>query len=185
MRHPFEVVTPEKRKRIFWLTLAASLVLLLVFNTTGAPLITSAAPMGIVSFELAGAPERAQAMLNAWDMSARLIAAFGLGIDYLFMVTYSMSISMAGLMAAEALRRCNWPLAQLGGPLAWGQLLAALLDAVENVALMVILLGGATSPWSWIAYWCASVKFILIFLGLVYAFFGLCAFLNSMTKRVV
>jgi hypothetical protein len=173
MNHPFEQLSPAFRKGLFWIAFAASLILIAVFGVIGEPLITPAAPSGIVSFELAGSPANAQAMLDSWDENARYYAAFGLGIDYLFMVTYSTAIALGCIWAAQVLRRLNWPLIFLGSILAWGQWLAALLDGVENAALSVVLLEAPASPWPELAAWCASIKFALIFLGLVYTFLGL------------
>lgn len=173
MRHPFEYIPPAWRKNLFWPAFAASIIFLLIFNTTGAPLITPAAPTGIVSFELAGSLAQAQAMIDSWNAQARLIAAFGLGLDYLFMLAYSTAIGLGCLMASDALRRRNWPLARLGPWLAWGQWLAAVLDGIENVALISLLIAGVSGAWPEIAWWCAAGKFALIFLGLVYAFLGL------------
>jgi hypothetical protein len=36
------------------------------------------------------------------------------------------------------------------------------------------------SPWPEIARWCATFKFILVFLGLVYAFLGVVVYLTSL-----
>jgi hypothetical protein len=47
--------------------------------------------------------------------------------------------------------------------------LAALLDATENAALIVMLWGTLVEPLPSIARWCATGKFTLIAVGLVYA----------------
>ncbi|MEW5873316.1 MAG: hypothetical protein AB1894_28915 [Chloroflexota bacterium] len=163
---------PQQRKRIFWIALVLSLTLMSLLNLVGAPLITEPAPYGIVSFELAGNPSQAQAMLDSWDGRAQLAASFSLGLDYVFMVAYALAISLGCLWAAESLRRQRWPLAWMGAPLAWLQWLAAALDGLENLGLIKILLDAPASPWPEIARWCATIKFGLIFIGLVYAFLG-------------
>ena len=45
-------------------------------------------------------------------------------------------------------------------------------DAIENVALTVSLLGGVRAPWPLVAWACASLKFALLALGLLYAVSG-------------
>ena len=184
MVHPFEYISPEWCKKLFWVSFAASLIIILVFGVIGEPLNTPAAPSGVVSYELAGSVAQAQAMLDSWDQTARLYAAFGLGFDYLFMLAYSSAIGLGCIMAAGALRKRGWPLAQFGSLLTWGQWLAAGLDALENIALTVILLVNVASPWPELARWCATFKFILIFLGLVYAFLGLAVNLAGRLNRV-
>lgn len=173
MVHPFEKIPPEWAKKLFWITFIASLLILLIFRVIGAPLNTDAAPSGIVSYELAGNVAKAQAIVDSWDQTARLYAAFGLGFDFLFMLVYSSAIALGCVMAAGVLHRYNWPLAKVGTWLAWGLWLAALMDAVENVALTVILVSKVYSPLPELAGWCATIKFNLILIGLVYSFLGL------------
>ncbi|MBN2548996.1 MAG: hypothetical protein JXB15_07560 [Anaerolineales bacterium] len=183
MHHPLENIPLEWRSKVFWLLLALTLALMVVFNLTGASLATPAAPLGIVSYELAGSPLQAQAMLDSWDQKAKLAAAFGLGLDYLFMAAYSTTVGLGCIWAGDALLRQRWPLSGLGVWLAWGLWLAAALDAIENLALTVIMLGTVASPWPEIARWCALVKFGLLFVGLVYAFLGLVVNLSGRLLR--
>ena len=158
---------------LFGVALVFLLLIFGVFRVIDAPLQTSVAPQGIVSFELAGTGARAQAMLDSWDARARLYAAFGLGLDYLFMVSYAAAIGLAAAWAGRQLgARRRWPIA-LGVALGWGLAFAALLDAVENIALTVMLLAGvADAPWPALAAVCATVKFALVLLGFLYASAG-------------
>jgi hypothetical protein len=139
-----------------------------------------------------------QQILASWDQRAQLSAAFSLGLDYVFMLAYSTTIGLACIWTADVLRRRSWPLAWVGAPLAWvgaplawvgaplawGQWLAAAFDATENIALVVILFGTVQAPWPEVARWCAIFKFSLIFLGLVYAFFGLVVSLVVKPKKM-
>jgi hypothetical protein len=185
MQHPLESIAPERRKRYFWPFLVITLVVMALLNAVSAPLTTSVAPYGIVSYELAGDVATAEAILSSWDTDARLRAAFGLGFDYLFMIAYSATIALACVWAAGIVRQRGWPLAWLGIPLAWGQWLAAGLDALENLALAVILFGAPASPWPEIARWSAIFKFALVFLGMFYAFYGLTvSLLRRLSPRV-
>jgi hypothetical protein len=127
----------------------------------------------MVSLDFAGSPQRAKAILDSWDHPAQLRAAFIQGLDFLYLLVYSTTIAIACLWAGKTLHRAGWPLASIGIPLAWGLWLAALSDAVENVALVEILFGKYNSPWPEIAAACAILKFALIFLGLVYALYAL------------
>ena len=175
MRHPLEKIPEPYRPRCFWVLLVTSGVLVLVFAVTGTSLNTAAAPQGIVSLQIAGSVTKASEMIASWDSKARLLAAFGLGVDYLFMPVYAMLFGLACIGAAQQLRRSKWPLATLGSWLAWGLWLAAIFDALENIAQMVMLLGPVVSPWPEISTVCAYMKFTLIFTGVVYAFYGVVA----------
>jgi len=173
MHHPLENIHPQNFKLYFWLFLAATLAIMAIMNVVGAPLITPQAPAGIISYELSGAVPKAEFILNSWDQNARLHAAFSLGFDYLFMLAYSTTIALACLWAGRMAQRRKWPLAGMARPLAWTQWLAALLDGIENLGLILILFGPVIDPWPVIARWCAILKFSLIFLGMIYAFYGL------------
>lgn len=183
MPHPLDFISNEKRKPLFLSFLFLTLILFAVFRVLDAPLRTLDAPNGIVSFELARTPEQARIVLSSWDehynpvlgyavtefYTAPLYAAFGLGLDYLFMPAYALALSLGILLAAS--RHAGW-FARLGAWMGWGALAAALFDAVENFALFKLLLNNIYPPWPAIAYWCATVKFTLLLLGLAYAFAG-------------
>jgi len=171
-RFPFDFIPPAWWPRFFWLLLGMAVLLMVVFGITGAPLTTTVAPFGVVSFELAGSVETMQKILASWDVNTQLRASFGLGLDFLFMEVYASMLAFGCGIAANVLRRKRWPLAALGSWLAWGVILAAGLDVIENIALTVILFGRVTSPWPEIARWCALPKFGLIFVGIVFIIYG-------------
>ncbi len=134
------------------------------FRVLDVPLQTDAAPNGIVSFELAWTPEVAQGILDSWDDGARLFAAFGLGLDYLFMPAYALSLSLGILLLKNG--RTGW-YSRLAVWMGWGAIAAALFDAVENYALGVALTGSIVSPYPEVAALCASGKFSLLLAGIL------------------
>lgn len=181
MNHPFERITTKKQTLLFLILLTVTALLLTVMNVTGAPLETAAAPSGIISYELAGTVEQASAILNSWDSYARISAAFSLGIDYLFMVAYSTLFSLACVMAAQVfLHRNGGFITILGIMLAWGQWIAAVFDAVENLSLTIMLFNEPSGLWPQLAYTMAVMKFTLILIGLAYA--AAAGFIRLMTK---
>lgn len=166
MRHPLEFIPFSNRKPLFLSLLALTLGLFAVFRTLNAPLLSDAAPAGVVSFELAGTPAAAQSILDSWDARAREFAAFGLGLDYLFMLAYGLSLALATLLAAG--RHGGW-MRPLGAAAGWGASAAALLDAIENAALWQVLQGEVTPAWTGTAALCASIKFALILFAFAFA----------------
>ena len=187
MKHPLEFVPDEFRKRLFFTFLFLTVSLFAVFRVLDQPLQTPAAPNGIVSFELAGSPLRAREITDEWKRSSLLLsavagqtdpdivnipyafAAFGLGIDYLFMPAYVLALALGALLAAE--KHSGW-FKSLGAVAGYGALVAAVFDAVENYALFQILLNRIYSPYPEIAYYCASMKFGLLIFGLLYSITG-------------
>jgi len=156
-----------------------TILLMVLLNIVGLPLETEAAPLGIITYEFAGTVERAGEILNSWNHNAQLHAAFSLGLDFLFILLYSTTIGMACVWAGQVLARDRWPLVGVAVPLAWGLWLAAILDAVENFSLIKVLYGPIASPWPAVARICAMIKFGLVFIGLIYAFYGLVAYLAN------
>jgi len=161
MSHPFQAI-PADYYLWFLVPLAVLTVLLMV--------VFQAIPLepDIVQFEL-----NAEQVIKFWDEVARIRAAFSLGLDFLFLVIYSNTIALACIGAAKVLQARQLPLVTVGTLLAWGQWLAALLDGVENIALVNILFSSVITPWSQLAKWCAISKFSLVILGLLYVGIGI------------
>jgi hypothetical protein len=165
MKHPLDFVSERVRKPLFSALLIWTLGLFIVFWFLDRPL----SPNGIVSFELARTPERASAILAGWSSLAKLYAALGSGLDYLFMPSYALSIALGVLLALK--RHGGW-FASLGIWVGWGSLAAPLFDAVENIALWETLAHGVNLTWPQIAFCCASFKFGLILIGIGFSGLG-------------
>jgi hypothetical protein len=195
MKHPLDFIPDHVRKPVFLALLFPTLGLFIVMQMLNRPLITPASPKGIVSFELARTAEQSKMIIDVWTGRITIFtdgknynaspprpgdtflynpipiiyAAFGLGLDYLFMPFYALTVAFGVLLAAG--RHKNW-LALLGAWVGWGSLAAALFDATENFALWKILLGEAGSAWPRLAAVCAMIKFGLILLGIGYVLSG-------------
>jgi len=179
-RHPFNWLSTSGQKRAFVALLVLTLAVMASLNALGRPLNTEPAPLGIVSFELAGELPRAQSMVESWGQTGRVYAGLNLGLDYLFMVAYSSCISLGCVLVAHSLSPRLSSVSSLGVLLAWAQFGAALLDAVENYALIRVLLGSQQALWPVVARWCAIPKFLIVAAGLVYV--GLGVVLGVATK---
>ena len=164
LTHPLIAIPSDKRTRAFVPLLIATLVITFLFR-----LIGPAQPT-IVDFELAGSVAKAQAIIDAWNENDRIRAGFSLGFDYLYMPVYSTTIALVCVMAAGVWKRAAWH--TIGLLLAWGLWIAAVSDATENLALLTELLGHNVAPWPQIAQICATIKFGLILLGLLYVVAG-------------
>jgi len=169
MRHPLEFISLEKRKPLFLLFLTVTILLFGIFRVLDEPLRTPAAPNGIVSFELSWSPGASGEMVRSWSEYARLLAAFGLGIDYLFMPIYALALSLGILLAAG---RHSGRFANLGAWMGWAALIAPIFDALENYGLLHSLLSPLFSLWPLVASVCATIKFTLLVVGLLYALIG-------------
>jgi hypothetical protein len=170
---PFDRCSEFARKRTLIAALVLSLVLLTAMRILDVPLRTAVAPRGIVSFELARDGSASRQILDSWNARAKIHAALSLGLDYLFLIAYAVFISMACIQVGNALQRRSPSLARLGGILAPAQFLAAILDAVENLALIFLLLN-SVRPWlPAVARGCAIIKFTIVGAGFIYIGGGL------------
>ena len=169
IQNPMHFINPENRNKVLIILLILIIFIFSIFRFLDSPLRTKAAPSGIVSYELAGSAEKTMQILTSWDSRARLFAAFGLGFDFLFLVVYATAISLACLMSSA--KHTGWFLS-LGTWLGWGSILAAGMDSIENIALWNLLIGKTASYLPQVAAWCATIKFLFIFLGILYGLVG-------------
>jgi hypothetical protein len=173
MRHPFQLISVDRLGTYLFPFVVASLAIMLTLNFINAPLQTDSAPLGIISFEFAGDIDSAEMIIDSWTSQAQKQAAFSIGYDYLFLVTYSTAIALACIWSSKFISATNTTLIQAGVLLAWGQWLAALCDGVENASLFISLVQRPISPLPEIARIAASLKFVLILFGLIYVTFVL------------
>ena len=166
-RGPFSAVTGPARK---WALVALGIsqaaltaeMLLLEWGMlrTGGP--------GIIPFEFAGTPERANRIIVRWGVDGRRFARRSLLMDYPYLANYSALHALACTTAADSLRdRGHQKRAALGPAVAWGQLAAGGFDMIENAALLAVLAGHHRIP-ARIAQASATVKFALLIAGWSY-----------------
>jgi len=171
-QHPFQWLTEVAQRRAFLALLVLTAILMVAMAYLDRPLQTAVAPWGIVSFELAGNPTQAQQILQSWDHEQKTYAGLSLGLDYLYLVSYSSTISLGCVLVARRLAIRAARLSLLGVILSWTQPAAALLDAAENYALIRILFGAQEEIWPALAWWCAVPKFAFVAAGIAYLLIG-------------
>jgi hypothetical protein len=126
--------------------------------------------------------------------AAELIARLGSGgvddarmatyLDFPLLVLYGVALSAACIVvAARAADRGSARLAAAGRSIAWLALIAAACDAVEDVAILVVLGGNVDQPWPAIASVFAAVKFGLLAVVIVYLVAGLALTLRRRVPR--
>ena len=165
------------RRRLFWAFLALTVIATVILQMVDGPLKTSAAPQGIVSFELAGTPGQSARVLGSWNETARVYAGFSLGFDYLYMLAYTITVALATLWATDLFS--GW-WRRAGVWAAWGMGVVGLADASENYFLWHLLVGnGPDSFFAW-ARRAAILKFSLLGLGILLA---VVAFLRRWADR--
>ena len=165
MIHPLTQIKPARRTHYFYPLLGLTLLLLLVMNFVGLPLNPLHHPRHRLLPFAATPPTPTQMLQLLVIRRARPRRLYPRG-----------STSSSPLPIPP---RSDWPVSWplpsssaaarpspvLGAPLAWGLWIAALLDFVENFALVILLFGWVQSPWPQIAAVCAAIKFALLLLA--------------------
>jgi hypothetical protein len=165
--HPIERWFEPSLVPLFRVSLVLSLVVMAPLAAVDASLRCPTAPLGIVSFELAGGG--AADLLAGWTEAQRRDAMLVQGLDYLFLLLYSTALASGALLVGRRARAKRPQLASLARPVAWGLTLAGLFDAVENTPMTLMLrTGAADETGAMITLGFASAKFILLLIGIPY-----------------
>jgi len=169
--HPYQKLDGERRSRLLRGLLISTGLLFAGAAAAAGPLINDAAPLGLLSFELGGSVEAARKVLNSWHDGHRIRAGFALGFDFLFMLSLTNLLALGAVQAAYRAQSESPRLTSIGSLLAWGQWFAGALWISQNLLLFTMLTGPVTSPRPEVVYWCGTIKFSLLGLGLAYILF--------------
>ena len=160
IRHPFQSLPAPIAVALFIASVVALWVL--ASKTIDRGLRVEAAPLGIISFELAGTTERARAIMGAWGNELSERAKAVQRWDYLLIVAYSTLLALLVAGVGEISRDEGF-FAELAGVFAWAVFAAGLLDVAENLALARVFEEDAAQPWPRLAQIAAGAKFTLLF----------------------
>ena len=168
-RHPLELLMPTRRTRILGALIFAGGT---VWISWIMQRIVRGISPGILAFEFAGTPANAARIIERWGVSgeARMLAQIGL--DNWFLFFYSTTIALLCVMVAIRLRPHSSRWADYGVLLAWLAWLAALLDRIENYALVQIIEGSRSYLLTTAAFGCAALKFLILSICLLYIVFS-------------
>lgn len=164
MTHAFAWLPSPYRWVLLVILIAGTVFLAARLTSQGKPLITEAAPNGILSYEFAWNRSKARLILDSWE-KLKETARWQLLLDFAFLVFYPLAISLACAMLADSPHN---KMAVVGIFISWAVLASGPLDAAENVSLLRMLDGGASDFLARLAAFCAGVKFTLVFSGLGY-----------------
>ncbi len=145
-------------KICFFITIVGGIILKLV----------DFAEPGIIPFELARTIENANEMVASWQAQEAIsYKKFSLYFDYLFIVGYAGSLH---LIIKEWWQKSDQQWIYYLSVL---PLLAGILDGVENLGLLKIVYLNGTQFNASLAFFCASVKFLILIPSLLGALYYL------------
>jgi hypothetical protein len=128
----------------------------------------------ILDFEFAGTQSRAAQIMVEWGAKGRSAAHLSLLLDYGYMLSYGLFFALAALAVRDTARARGWlRFTAIGAIVPFFALAATAFDATENIALLLTLAGKGSSFAPPFAAACATVKFTLIGIAILYAVCGL------------
>ncbi|MCZ8380322.1 hypothetical protein O6P37_15745 [Mycobacterium sp. CPCC 205372] len=109
---------------------------------------------GIIPFELARTPARAESIMSRWGPRGRRAARASLWLDFGYMATYGVLVSLHVDRARRIFGHPPVPVLMVMGAVAG--------DAVEGVSLLNVLSGNRIAVYTRRAHLAASIKFALL-----------------------
>jgi len=168
------------QKYYYYLIILVTLLVMFTIAGVDTYLKNEVATQGILSFELAQTPERSQQIIQSWDEKAKVYAAFSLGIDYLFLVFYTLFF----IISTYKISKNNIQIVQKTAfAVSLLFLLAGIFDALENYYLFQILVGNAQNDLPEKAALFAHLKFAFLGVGVVYLLLALLSLLLSKNRQ--
>lgn len=156
------------KKRLIYSCLFTVFFLLLMAYFDGF-LTNEICPYGIVSFQLAKDITVAKNIMNSWNNEATRFAYYSLWTDFLFMLCYGSFFAYSVLFLSKKVWKKSYGIALL---MVKASFVAVFLDAIENIALLQLMTGNLNKFWSNIAYYFASIKFLILMFILLYILFS-------------
>jgi hypothetical protein len=152
--------------RIIGFFLIGTLFFFLLLRSLGGPLITPSAGYGIVSLELAHGSAVISDILNDWDKAGlRDAARTNILVDFLFIPCYTLLFySLCGSISV----RLKGTASKTGILLAFGSLIAGVLDCGENILMLLSLQGIYNGASAFMTAVFAYTKFFLLLMALLY-----------------
>lgn len=143
-----------------------TILFLLILQWQGRQLVTPFSPAGILSLEFSYTRVHTQAIADAWKDSLRGAFRVNMLLDFLFIPFYGLFLySTCGYFSVHHQR--GWA-QRLGVLLAFGSLIAMLLDMMENIFMSFSIHFTTTALTSLFTTVMATLKFLLIGLAIVY-----------------
>lgn len=167
MVHPFSSIQYPCRWYLLTVFFIITVALAWVLRCQGTPLQSASdvATRGILSYEFSWNESTAKAILKSWNKLTGVIQ-IQLKLDYVFLLFYPLLFSLACGMLADSTH--STVRASIGSTLSWVVLFSGVFDAVENYALLDMIVYGASETMAKTAGGFAEAKFLLLILAVGY-----------------
>lgn len=164
---PFSQLSKKAEKKITFFLIFSTIIVGFFMIVLDSFLTNETCKHGIISFELTNNLASSKAIINSWNTQSKISAGISLGLDFLFLILYSSLIAIL----IHKLNKKLWinrSFYSIGVVIIFGQFLAGIFDAIENIGLIQLLLGNLSQFWVSLAYYFAFTKFIIIGISFLY-----------------
>ena len=125
-------------------------------------------PPGIIAFELSRTIANANDMVAQWKaLDAIPLKKFSLLFDYVFIFGYAGALF---IILQEWWKKTNKQWIYF---ISFVPVLAGILDGIENIGLLQIVYGSGTQFSASLAFYCASIKFIILLPSIMFSLYYL------------
>jgi hypothetical protein len=153
-----------------------TMIMIFVMGKTSATLKTIATPKGILNLEFAYNKTKVANIISAWSPNAIVDniskAKINTYLDFIFLTFYASFLFFACKNIAESNK------SKIGLWIAKGALLAGLLDILENIGMLISLSGYTYDIVAVVTTFCASVKWLLAFVAILYMLINIIQFIK-------
>jgi hypothetical protein len=154
-----------------------TMIMIFVMGKTSATLKTIATPKGILDLEFAYNKTKAANIISAWSPNAIVDniskAKINTYLDFIFLTFYASFLFFSCKKIAKSNNN------KIGLLIAKGALLAGLLDMLENIGMLTSLSGNVCNVVAVVTTFCASVKWALAFLAILYLLISIIQFIKK------
>lgn len=156
--------------KIILFFLAGAMFFFLLLRWQGQALVSAVSPAGIVSLELAFDSRKAAAIVQEWKGNRHLAFVLNILLDFLMIPFYGLFFySICGFFSGQYKTGALQRVAVL---LAFGSLVAVVMDVGENLLMLTGFYIGVFTPLVWLTGIAAVIKFALIAISIVYIVFS-------------
>jgi hypothetical protein len=159
-----------KNKTVIVITIIAFILGILISQFIMAPIeaeLKGSTGYGVIEFEFAWTSEQINRIFKAWGSEGKKKEAYVTYIDFIFIPCYSLF--MAGCILLVT-RKLEGKIQKIGLYMTIMPFIAGIFDVIENINLLLMLTDDSF-VWSlspFIASLCATIKFSLIFIAIIF-----------------
>ncbi len=153
---------------IAFVLLAGTMIMFFLMRPTAKKLYTPQTHLGILNLEFAYNNSQTSNILNAWQGDGIEAAKINTYIDFGLLLFYSVFLFYC---CNNLALNFNGNIRRIGLLLSKGALIAGALDLIENSGMLITLGGHQQAFIAMVTTVCASIKWIIAIMGILYILF--------------